>query len=109
MIVWQKIKEHSEGATYPDHRTKRIAEDEKCEAQKGFHWRYVELILDAQQAGGIDGGANVDRDCEQANLERDEELFRLRPISRVMRIIRRPIDEKVIGAFFLVSKNRSLL
>ena len=47
----------------------------------------MELGFDPLKAGGVNGGADVDRGCEEADLKSDEELFGSGPIPRVLRVV----------------------
>ena len=73
--------------TYPNHGTERISNDEEGEPKEGFNGRDMELGFDTLKASGVDCGPDVDRGCEEANLECDKELFRGGPISRVLGVV----------------------
>ena len=85
-------KEEGE-VTYPNHGAKRIAEDEEGEPEEGFHGRDMEVDYNVLKACSVDGRADVDRGCEEADLECDEEFFGGGPITRVLLVIGGPIDE----------------
>ena len=88
--------------TYPNHRAEGIADDEEGEPEEGVDGRDVEVGLDTLEPGGVDGGADVDRGCEKADLECNKELFGGRPILRILRIVGSPVDEEMVSAFFLI-------
>jgi len=44
----------------------------------------VELFHHAQEAGGVDGGADVDGHGQEADLEGDEDFFGARPVAGVL-------------------------
>jgi hypothetical protein len=70
--------------TYQDHRPKRIPDDEEGQAEEGSDIADVELLHHAIQAGGVDCGADVDGDGEEADLEGDEDFFGAGPVSWVL-------------------------
>jgi hypothetical protein len=45
---------------YQDHRPERISDDEEGQAEEGGDVADVELLHYAEEAGGIDGRADVD-------------------------------------------------
>ena len=65
--------------------------------------------FDALKACSVNGGPNVNRSCEEADLECDKNFLGSRPISRVMRVVGVPCDEQVIGSFFLFDSDSSPL
>ncbi len=69
----------------------------------------MEFGFDTLEAGGVDCRADVDRGCEEADLECDEEFFGGGPIARVLGVVGGPLNQEVIGAFFLVDWDRSFL
>ena len=95
--------------TYPNHGTERISDDEEGEPKEGFNGRDMELGFDTLEASGVDCGTDVDRCCEEANLECDEELFGGGPVSWVLGVVYIPIDEEVVGAFFSIECNGCFL
>ena len=101
----EKAAEMEEG-TYPNHRTKRIAEDEEGEPKEGFYRRHMELFLNTLEACRVDCGADVDGSGEEAYLKCDEELSGSGPIAWVMRVVGGPGDEEVVAAFLLVNRSR---
>ena len=59
----------------PDHGTQAVADDKHRQAEQSGSIGDVEMFLDAFDARGVDGGADVDGGREQADFESDEELF----------------------------------
>ena len=97
------------GRTYPNHGSECIADDEEGESEESFDRRNVEMRFDALKAGSVDSGPNIDRSCQEANLESDENFLGSAPIPRVMRIVRGPGNKEVINSFFLAGCDRGPL
>ena len=83
--------------------------DEEGEPEEGFDGRDVKFGFDALEARGVDCRTDVDRGREEADLECDEEFFGGGPIARVLGVVGGPLNQKVIGAFFLVDWDRPFL
>lgn len=97
------------GGTYPNHRTERIADDEEGEAEEGFNGRDIKICFDTREASRVNCGADVDRGCEEADLESDKELLGGRPILGILGVVYCPVDEEVVGAFFSIGWDESFL
>jgi len=64
----------------PDHGTDAVAGDEESEAQRGFDLADAEFFDDVFGAGGVDCGADVDGEGEEADLEGYEDFFEGGPV-----------------------------
>lgn len=91
--------------TYPNHRTKCVTKDEESESKESMDRRNVEVGYDTLEPSSVNCGANVDGRREQADSEGDEDFFGGGPIAWVLAVIGRPIDQEVVGAFFLVGRS----
>jgi hypothetical protein len=69
---------------YQDHRPERISDDEEGQAEEGGDVADVELLHYAEEAGGVDGRADVDGYGEEADLEGDEDFFGAGPVFGVL-------------------------
>lgn len=62
----------------------------------------MKIGFDTREASRVDCGADVDRGCEEADLESNKELLGGRPILGVLGVVYCPVDEEVVGAFFSI-------
>lgn len=68
----------------PEHRPEAVPSDEQTQAERGSDLANTKDLHDAFNSAGVDGGADVDGECEYADLKGDEALLRQTPVLRVL-------------------------
>lgn len=103
MFILCNSGQASSWVSYPNHRTKRIAQDKKGHSQESFDVADMKLLPNTRKPSSVDSGPNVHRSGQEADLERDKYFLGSGPFPRVVRIILCPLDQTLIVAFLDVA------